>query len=86
MKEILEILAKIREALGGDDCEVMVRTSEFGGCIIRVYWFDGSEHRIERQFSYDEIASVIDTDILVDKFIEWARHNHSQALIKNDPT
>lgn len=79
MKELFEVLTKIREALGGDKCEAMAITNEFGGCTIRVNWYDGSDYRVQRRYSYDEITSVVDTGILVDHFITWAKRQKEIA-------
>lgn len=79
MKELLDVLTKIREALGGDKCEVMALTNEFGGCSICVHWYDGRDYRVERRYSYEEITGIVDTTIIVDHFIAWAKRQKETA-------
>ena len=69
MKELFDVLTKIRDALGGDKCNVSVLTNEVGGCSIRVYWHGTKAYLFERHYSHGEIKSILDTDIIVDEFI-----------------
>ena len=73
MKEILENLEKIRKALGQVNVSFELLEHKRGSVNIRVGWNDGSNYRVEQNYTPEGIKSVMDDSLIIDKFIQWAR-------------
>jgi len=79
MKHTLDLMTKIRKALGGEKCEVVFMTTEFG-LEVRVHWYDGSDYNVARRYTYSNLEHADGTtDIMVNDFILWAGDMKSRA-------
>lgn len=80
MNEILENLEKIRGKLGKVNVSFDMLEHERGEMRIAVYWRDGSDYRVSRNFSPIEIKAAVDDAVFVDGFIAWAKRMKEAAV------
>ena len=78
IEEVLNILTKIKESLGGEKCQVLFITNHCGGFSIRVHWLDGNNYSFSQCYTNYEIIDKNRGSLIVDQFIELAIHKKSQ--------
>ena len=81
MNKLLEVLAKIKNALG-NDCQVIAITNNHGGVTVRAQWHDGLYY--DRTYTKDDLDQSGENESLIYRFIGWAkerRKSHDEHFI-----